>query len=208
MDPRMGAVDAVMFGVEDDPVLRSVIVMVAELDGPPDEERLLFRVDRMTRMVPQLRQRAIGNPFSIAPPRWETDPNFDLDYHIHNQLLPKKAAKHADLMAALAHWAEQDFDRARPLWEMLIITGLASGGSAVAIKIHHSITDGVGGLQLAAAMLDMSADAGDPTDMPEGPTGDVADLADRIEQGTAYGVQSLLNDGVGAVRKARKRRPS
>ena len=201
MDPRMGAFDAVMFGVEDDPVLRSVIVMLAELDGQPDEERLRFRVDRMTRMVPQLRQRVIGNPFSIAPPRWETDPNFDLDYHIRDLLLPKKAAKHADLMAATAHWAEQDFDRARPLWEMLIVTGLANGGAAVAIKIHHSITDGVGGLQLAAAMLDMSADAADPTDLPEGPDGDVADLTDRIEQGTAYGVRSLVNDGVGATRK-------
>ena len=57
----------VMFGVEEDPILRSVITLVLLLDQEPDEEVLRSRIDRMTRSIPKLRQRAVGNPLSLAP---------------------------------------------------------------------------------------------------------------------------------------------
>ncbi len=201
MDPRMGAFDAVMYDVEDDPILRSVIVMLTELDARPDDGRLQYRIDRLTRLVPKLRQRVVGNPLSLVPPRWETDPNFELGYHVREELLPPDGNDHDSLMLRVAGWAERDFDQARPLWEIILFTGLQRGGAAVAIKLHHSITDGVGGLQLAAAMLDLTADADDPTDMPEGPDGGAADWSDRLEQGAAFSARSLLSDGVGATRK-------
>lgn len=201
MDPRMGAFDAVMYDVEDDPILRSVIVMLTELDARPDAGRLQYRIDRLTRLVPKLRQRVVGNPLSLVPPRWETDPNFELGYHVREELLPPDGNDHNSLMLRVAGWAERDFDQARPLWEIILFTGLQRGAAAVAIKLHHSITDGVGGLQLAAAMLDLTADADDPADMPEGPDGGAADWSDRLEQGAAFSARSLLSDGVGATRK-------
>lgn len=67
-DPRMDWADAVMFGVEEDPVLRSVITLVILLDQEPNEKMVRERIERMTRLVPKLRQRAVGNPLSLAPP--------------------------------------------------------------------------------------------------------------------------------------------
>ena len=196
----MGAFDAVMFGVEKDPVLRSVITLVVEMSGPADPERLRYRVDRMTRLVPPLRQRAVGNSVSLAPPRWEVDPNFELDYHLRQVYLP--GATMPELLEHISSWAEQDFDRARPLWEMAYYTGLADGRAAVAVKIHHAITDGVGGIQLAASLLDLSSDAEDPTDMPEAPKARAAGWTERLEQGARFEISSLAKDTLDLARTA------
>ena len=73
-DPRMDWADAVMFGVEEDPVLRSVITLVILLDQEPNEKMVRERIERMTRLVPKLRQRAVGNPLSLAPPAGRSTP--------------------------------------------------------------------------------------------------------------------------------------
>ncbi len=75
---RMSDADALMWTIEKDPLLRSTITSVAVLDQSPDRDRLVESVDRATRLVPRLRQRVVSNPMSIAPPRWEFDPNFDI----------------------------------------------------------------------------------------------------------------------------------
>jgi diacylglycerol O-acyltransferase / wax synthase len=40
------------------------------------------------------------------------------------------------------------FDRARPLWEAVLVEGLADGRAAYLLKLHHSITDGQGTVQM------------------------------------------------------------
>ena len=101
-DERMGAFDAVMYDIEGDPLLRSAIVSFIVLDKAPDRQRLVERTERLTRKFPRLRQRAVGNPFSPAPPRWETDPNFDPAYHVRWRRLDESEA---DLGGALVYAA-------------------------------------------------------------------------------------------------------
>ncbi len=47
------------------------------------------------------------------------------------------------------------FDRARPLWEFTLFEGLEGGRAALAMKVHHSITDGVGGMALLTELVDL-----------------------------------------------------
>ena len=58
------------------------------------------------------------------------------------------------------------FDRARPLWEFTLIEGLTGADgterSAFAMKVHHSVTDGVGGMALLAQLVDLTPDATQP----------------------------------------------
>jgi diacylglycerol O-acyltransferase len=56
-----------------------------------------------------------------------------------------------DLVATLSR---QPFDRERPLWEFVIIEGLAGGRSAMLQRLHHTITDGEGGIVLSIEFLD------------------------------------------------------
>jgi len=154
---RMSDADALMWGVEKDPLLRSTITAVVLLDRAPDHDRLLERMDRASRLIPRLRQRVAPSPVIPAPPRWVVDPNFDLRYHVRFVRAPAPGTQRTlfDLAAIVGM---QGFDRARPLWEFVVVEDLADGRAAVIQKVHHSITDGVGGIKLQMTMLDLERD--------------------------------------------------
>ena len=186
-DDRMGAFDAVMWGIEEDPVLRSVIVAMVTLDRAPDREAFRERVERLTRVVPQLRQRVIGNPLSLVPPRWETIPDFDLDYHLRWVALPDGDRDLTGVLSIAERASEQDFDRDRPLWEMTVVTGVRGDEAAVVVKLHHAITDGVGGMMLAATLFDLAPEGSELGPMPEAPEpGPSWDPLRRLSAGIDY----------------------
>src|SRR3954453_17020892 len=123
-EERMSDADALMWTIEKDPLLRSTITAVALLDRSPDPDRLVESLDRATRLVPRLRQRVVSNALSIAPPRWEFDPNYDLDYHLRWTKAPGEGSLR-DVLDLAQPIAMQSFDRARPLWEFVVVDELA-----------------------------------------------------------------------------------
>ena len=48
----------------------------------------------------------------------------------------------------------QAFDRARPLWEFTVVEGLEDERAGLIMKVHHAITDGVGGVKLMLETFD------------------------------------------------------
>ena len=156
---RMSDSDALMWSIEKDPMLRSTITAVVVLDEQPDPARLRDLVDRGTRLVPRMRQRVRSNPLSIAPPRWEVDPNFDLDFHLRFVRAggDRRVRSVLDLAEPIAM---QGFDRARPLWEITVVDGIEDDRAAVILKVHHAITDGVGAVQIALVMFELERATG------------------------------------------------
>ena len=177
---RMSDADALMWTIEKDPLLRSTITSVAVLDRAPDHDRLIESLDRATRLVPRLRQRVVSNPLSVAPPRWEVDPHFDLHYHLRWTRSAGEGTLR-DLLDAAEPIAMQGFDRARPLWEFTVVEGLEGGRSGLIIKVHHAITDGVGAVKIAMHLFDLERDA--PLDrgpMPDEPPVHVMTQLERL----------------------------
>src|SRR6056297_2627888 len=145
--PRMRPADAVLWTIEHDPVLRSTIVGVAVLDGTPEWKDVVERLDRLTRLMWPLRQKAVSPPLRSGPPRWVTDPDFDLSFHLRRVRLPE--AQGLDGVLRLAgQLASAAFDRSRPLWEAVLVEGIDGDRSALVMKLHHSLTDGVGAIEL------------------------------------------------------------
>jgi diacylglycerol O-acyltransferase len=66
-----------------------------------------------------------------------------------------------ELNEAVGKIASTPLDRARPLWEMYFIEGLADGRIAVLGKIHHALADGVASANLLARGMDPKADPDD-----------------------------------------------
>jgi WS/DGAT/MGAT family acyltransferase len=168
-EPRMSSADALMWRIEKDPLLRSTIVLVMVFDGHFDRRRITERVERVSRMVPRLRQRVLGHPLSIAPPRWEVDANFDLAYHLRF-MRASGSGTMREVFDIAEPIAMQGFDRARPLWEFTVVEGLEHGRTALIAKVHHSITDGVGGMKLQLELLDLSPEPPQRPPMPAAPT--------------------------------------
>lgn len=184
-EPRMSPSDALMWAIEKDPMLRSTITTVTVLDRAPDRARLRHRIDRVSRVIPRLRQRVRGHPYSIAPPRWETDPNFDLNYHLR-WMRAAGAGSLREVFDIAEPIAMQGFDRARPLWEFVIVEGLDDDRAAVITKIHHSITDGVGGVKLQMELLDLERDPELEPPLPDAPEIVVLSEAERMGAALTY----------------------
>ncbi len=77
------------------------------------------------------------------------DAEVDLPDHMQARILPPGSTEHAlwDLVGELH---ARPLDRSRPQWMAYLIDGLPGGRFAFYIKIHHTLVDGVEGMQMIA----------------------------------------------------------
>ncbi|HEY4377534.1 MAG TPA: wax ester/triacylglycerol synthase domain-containing protein, partial [Acidimicrobiales bacterium] len=155
---RMSDVEALMWNLEKDPHLSSTFANLTLFDQAPDMDRLRRRLARAAQVVPRLRRRVVPAFGRLAPPAWVDDPDFDLDHHIRHTALPPGSGQQA-LLDLAAHLVLTPFDRSRPLWEFHVIEGLPDGKAAMVQKMHHTITDGEGGIRMSLEFIDMERDA-------------------------------------------------
>jgi len=168
-DQRLSDPDSILWTLDRDPILRSVIVAVVVLDREVPYDEVVKRLDHLCRHSSHFRSVVRTSPVPGARPRWHRDEQFDVRNHVRHV----RAAGPADIRSLLdltEHLAQGTFDPARPLWQAVLVDGLADGRSALAVKVHHSVVDGVGGIQVAARLLDADRD-GSPLLGAGGPPG-------------------------------------
>ena len=178
MRVRMSDTEAVMWAVEKDP--RSIRLQPHDPRSAPDEKRLRDGrsgagrdpTARLARGAAPLRPSA-----QIA-----ADPSLDLDYHVRRIAVPAPGDTRSVL--DVCEQCGGSLDRSRPLWDKFtMIDGLAGGRAALLQKIHHTISDGVGGLKLSLALLDLEPDP-PPQEEPWG-------SGDPVRQGSSGPVEAL-----------------
>lgn len=195
----MSDVEALMWNLEKDPALASTFANVTILDQPPDLERLRRTMDRAVKVVPRLRQRVVPALGRLAPPEWQDDPEFDLDYHIRRIGLPAPGDERTlfDLATVLAN---TPLERTRPLWEFTVIDGLEGDRAVLFQKLHHTITDGEGGVRMSAEFLDFSREETERDDPPEIEPGDA--LRTNLVETVLDTATHNLRRQVGVARRA------
>lgn len=103
-----------------------------------------------------LRRLLVEAPLELAHPMWAEARHLDLDKHIVREHLPRGGTE-AQLLRRVAELHAEKMPRDRPLWQLVVIDGLASGEVALYSKIHHALLDGQGGMALAQALLDVES---------------------------------------------------
>ena len=172
---RMSPSEAVMWAVEKDPSLRSDFTNITILDSVPSEQRLRATIERALVAIPRLGERVISAPLRIAPPEWRPDPTFHLEYHVRRVAIPEPGSMR-DLLDVAGSITSPPLDRSRPLWEFTLVEGLHAGRAALLQRLHHTITDGVGGMRLSLSLVNLEREPA--PDIHER----VRDLADRVER--------------------------
>ena len=122
-----------------------------------------FRLDDVRRLiasrmqlVPKFRQRVVPVPFGRGRPVWVDHDGFTVADHVHLTRLPAPGARR-DLFGLAERLMAQLLDRDRPLWEMWFVDGVDDGEHVGLIhRSHHTLTDGVSGVDLAMAVLDFT----------------------------------------------------
>lgn len=165
-----------MWFAERDPHLSSTFGSVSLLDGTADLEHLRARLEVAAATLPRLRRRVVEVFGRLMPPVWEDDPDFDIARHVRE--VPLDGADVTRLFEAACAFVQEPFDTDHPLWEFRIVTGLADGRAALVQKMHHTITDGVGGIRMSAQFLDATPDlpAVAPVPLPQADPGEPAPM--------------------------------
>jgi diacylglycerol O-acyltransferase / wax synthase len=154
---RLTAVDA-SFLLQEGPNSHMHVGGLTLLEGPPPAlEEFLEQIRRRLHLVPRYRHKLASSHTALdsSRPVWVDDPSFNLEYHVRHSALPAPGGwkQLCDLTARIF---SQQLDRSRPLWEMWLIEGLEENRFALISKTHHSLIDGIAGVDLATVLFDVS----------------------------------------------------
>jgi WS/DGAT/MGAT family acyltransferase len=166
---QLSGLDAEFLAMESPAVyghVGSVIMLDPSTSPEPfDLHRLTDHIHSRLPLVPAFRRRLVTVPLGLDQPYWVDDPDFALDYHVRELALPAPGDDD-QLARQVARLHARPLDRARPLWELYLITGLSGGRAAIYTKIHHAAMDGVGSDALMNAVVDTSPEG---RDLPPAP---------------------------------------
>lgn len=136
--------------------IRGHTAKVLIVDPPPSgpslglgelRDRVATRLDRL----PRLRQRLATPALGIGNPVWVDDEEFDLERHVC--AAPAEGpVDEPGLRAVVAGLMATRLPRERPLWRADLVE-LDGGGSAVVVRIHHCMADGITALRVLSAIL-------------------------------------------------------
>ena len=164
---RVSANDMTTLATDRGPVPMNIgAVLVVEDGGELDFATVRTVLESRLPRVRRMRQRLVSTPFGCGRPLWVDDPSFDLDRHLAETAVAVATGSAADQCAvsdARLRQVAADLTCTRlpfdhPLWTACWVTGLADHRAALVLVIHHSLTDGVGGLAVLAALGDHGVD--------------------------------------------------
>jgi diacylglycerol O-acyltransferase len=195
IDVFMRDSDAFSWYMERDPALRSTIVAIAWLDRSPMWDVLIDRIERASRAIPIFRMRLVEPPVRLWTPRWVVDDGFDLSWHVRRVDAPTPHTPAAVLDIARVA-ATTAFDPAHPLWEFTLVEHLEDDRAALVMKLHHCLTDGIGGMELALRLFDTDIVASRCTaaeSLPPAPTGEQTHGFRLVRDSLGHDVARLLH---------------
>jgi diacylglycerol O-acyltransferase len=131
----------------DEPANLMQINGVLVLAEPVDVERVREIVRERLLPIPRFRQKVVTAPGWM--PRWEEDPDFDLDRHVLAAELASPCDDDA-LAAAVGELMSRPLDTGRPLWEFRLFQPFYPGGAAAGAGAHPAAADRAGARPLAA----------------------------------------------------------
>ena len=137
------------------------ILGVMVFGGRVDTERLKRTVG--LRLLRYRRFRQIATEDSEAT-WWIDDPDFDIDAHVRHSFLPAPGGKH-ELQKFVAEMASTPLNPARPRWEFNLVD-TADGNSALVVRIHHAIADGIALIGVINSLTDERIDAPENGGLP------------------------------------------
>ncbi len=158
---RLSAIDASFLAQEREGSHMHIGGVLLFEGPPPTREDFLAHIESRLHFVPRYRQKLVFPRLEMGRPLWVDDPRFNLDYHVRHTALPDPGSiEQLRLMAARIF--SQRLDRSKPLWEVWLVQGLEEDRFAIVNKTHHSLVDGVAGIDLTAVVLDLEREPSAP----------------------------------------------
>ncbi len=150
VDLGMSGTETMMWRIERDPWLAPSGGSLTLFDRPLDPVWFRRSMAGAASTVARLRQHVVVTPATLASPRWAFDPDFELDWHLRHIGAPGDGSL-GELIAWISQFLQDPYDHTRPLWQYVVVDGLADGRGALVAKLHHTVADGFSAVKLAEA---------------------------------------------------------
>lgn len=154
---RMSKVDTAWLRMDNDANLM-MIVGVWQLAPGVKHAAVCERIEGSLLKYDRFKQRVMED---AAGATWVMDRNFDLANHVVPENLPKSANQEQTLQDRVAELATQRLDPKRPLWQIHLIEDYTGPdgvkGSAMIVRIHHCIADGIALISVTMSLVDGGA---------------------------------------------------
>lgn len=194
---RLSSIDASFLAQEKDGSHMHIgAVMVFE--GPaPSHGDFTEHISARLHLVPRYRQKLSFPRMQMGRPLWIDDPSFNIDYHVRYTALPKPGGIE-QLRLLTGRIFSQRLDRTKPLWEIWLIEGLKKDRFALINKTHHSLVDGVSGVDITTVLFDLDRE---PAEVPKPEAEWIPGPEPSDAEVVARGVKDLVKAPLGVARR-------
>ncbi len=159
-------------------------------------EALCQRIDERLLQYPRFVQCVEQD---AAGATWVHDANFDITRQVVVEKLPKHAKGHEQeaLQNRVAELAVTPLDKTRPLWQFNLVEDY-QGGSAILMRIHHCIADGIALISVTQSLVD--GGTAPPQRKPRPPKREGLDGAqDWVERSLLKPFSRFMTNAIGAA---------
>lgn len=178
-------------------VIGTFVLDPSSSPDPWSSMRVVELLRARLHLLPAFRRRLQPSALWLHHPGWVDVAHVEVTDHLSTATCPTPGGER-ELAGLVAEFAGRQLDRSRPLWEVLVVDGLAAGRSAVVIKVHHSAVDGVGAGDILSVLLDL-----DPAGRTAAQLADVAQSAQASEipllSRVAHAATGVLTRPIGVV---------
>ena len=204
---QLSAMDASFFYLESPAVPQHVLgVMLLDAAGSGGAysyERFRQQLDDRVHLMPAFQRRPVQAPLHLDHPYWVHDHDLVIDDHLHRATLPAPGDLKA-LGTFVGKVGSTLLPRDRPLWELWIVDGLATGQVAMVSKMHHSTIYGSAGSDMMAHLLDLSPEMRTVDPAPEIPIEPLPSNLDLLKLAASNGARrpvKTVKSAAGAVKR-------
>jgi len=121
---------------------------------PPDADDFLTHIRSRVHHLPRLRQRLLYPPLGLGTPFWVDYPDFDIHQHVRRASLPAPGSE-AQFRELVGEVLAPPLDRAKPLWELILVEGFEEDRFAIVYKTHHAMADGISAVDIGMLLFDV-----------------------------------------------------
>jgi len=107
--------------------------------------------------VPYLTNKVQFTSGLLGHPNWVRDHSFDINNHIYTVAVPAPGGK-KQVEQVVARLHETPLDRSRPLWDLVVLTGLPGHQVAYYNRVHHACLDGMAAQASTQLLMDTDPD--------------------------------------------------
>lgn len=157
----LSAVDSAWLLMED-PTNLMMVSGILTFREPVDVSVLRSVIEHRLLKFDRFRMRVVHPKMPLSPAYWEYDPHFNLDAHIHRLALPAPGDR-PTLQALVSDLVSTPLDFSKPLWMVHVIENY-EGGTALCVRLHHCIADGMALVFVLLSMTDFGPEVKVPAE--------------------------------------------